>query len=269
MTAAPNASEATPDYPGALRLDGRGFVVLGAGQGMGAQSCYALRQAGADLLCVDSDAGRATAIARETGGEALVADVTKRVDMAAVFDRASVLFGGEFTGVVDIVGIAGTSPIAAITDESWAFQYDIVLKHALYALQIAAPMLARNGGGSMTFIGSISGAVAIANQSAYGSAKAALHHLIRMAALEFGPQGVRVNGIAPGIVRTPRLENILGTEAWKSLAEINWLGRVADPSDIARVVLFLASGLAQYVNGNILMLDGGISNGVPMTIPRR
>ncbi|MBV8593175.1 MAG: SDR family oxidoreductase, partial [Caulobacteraceae bacterium] len=203
MKAKPEEPSDIPDYLSALRLDGQAFVVLGAGQGMGAQSSYALSQAGARLLCVDNDQDRADEIARATGGEAIVADATTKSDIERVFRRADELFGESFAGLVDIIGVASGGPITSITDEVWDRQYAIVLRHALYAMQAAAPLLARNGGGAMTFIGSISGEVAIANQGAYGSAKAALHHLVRLAALEFGPAGTRVNAIAPGFVRTP------------------------------------------------------------------
>jgi NAD(P)-dependent dehydrogenase (short-subunit alcohol dehydrogenase family) len=130
-------------------------------------------------------------------------------------------------------------------------------------VQFGAPLLARNGGGSVTVIGSISGVVAIAGQSLYGSAKAALHHLVRCAAAEFGPGGVRVNAVAPGHTRTPRLVEKYDDAAWERFAAANPLRRPAEPEDIAATVLFLASDLGGYVTGNVLTLDGGLTNTVP------
>jgi NAD(P)-dependent dehydrogenase (short-subunit alcohol dehydrogenase family) len=112
----------------------------------------------------------------------------------------------------------------------------------------------------MTFIGSISGCVSVSNQAAYGTAKAALHHLVRCSAHELGPHRVRVNGIAPGFVRTPRLLARLNEEFWDRVAGVNPLRRVAVPAEIAAAVLFLCSDLASYVTGNVMTLDGGTSN---------
>jgi NAD(P)-dependent dehydrogenase (short-subunit alcohol dehydrogenase family) len=109
----------------------------------------------------------------------------------------------------------------------------------------------------MVFVGSISGMVSVANQAAYGTAKAALHHLVRCAAHELGPQSVRVNAVAPGFVRTPRLLARLDEEFWDRVANVNPLRRVAIPADVASAILFLASDLASYVTGNVLTLDGG------------
>src|SRR5437868_526670 len=98
MKSVSETPEEIPDYVRALRLDGQGFVVLGAGQGMGAQSAHALSQAGARLLCVDNDEARAEAIAQATGGEAIVADATQRADVQRVFQRADASFGDSFAG---------------------------------------------------------------------------------------------------------------------------------------------------------------------------
>ena len=248
------------DYLGSARLDGRGYVVLGAGGGgLGDATCMALAGAGAQLLCVDRDARQAEAIASQAGGEACVADVTRRDDMVAVFERAQAWMGHRFAGVIDIVGMAKNARIDEMDDDAVEQQFAIVLRHALLTVQIAGPMLAKSGGGSLTFVGSLSGMTAIPNQTYYGVAKAALHHLVRYAAQEFGPQGVRVNAVAPGFISTPRLLAILPDEMWTRLAAGNPLRRVATPEDIAKAILFLVSDLAGYVTGNILTLDGGAS----------
>jgi NAD(P)-dependent dehydrogenase (short-subunit alcohol dehydrogenase family) len=147
-----------------------------------------------------------------------------------------------------------------LSDASWNSQFDIVLRHAFLAIQIGGAALAQVGGGSMTFVGSISGCVSVANQAAYGTAKAALHHLVRCSAHELGPQGVRVNAVAPGFVRTPRLLNKLGEDFWDRVAAVNPLGRVDVPAEIAGAILFLACDLSSYVTGNVITLDGGTNN---------
>jgi NAD(P)-dependent dehydrogenase (short-subunit alcohol dehydrogenase family) len=250
-------SAAVPDYLRALRLDGCAFVVLGAGDGMGRQTCHALAQAGAEVLCVDRDPALAESVAREVDGIPAVADVTRREQMRRTFQTADEEFGGTLSGIVDIVGIAQIDELRAMDDEAWDRQFDTVLRHAFLAIQIGGAALEARGGGSLTFVGSLAGISSVANQVAYGTAKAALHHLVRTSAHELGPKGVRVNAVAPGFVRTPRLLSRLGEPFWQSVADLNPLRRVAIPADVARVILFLCSDLAGYVNGNILTLDGG------------
>jgi NAD(P)-dependent dehydrogenase (short-subunit alcohol dehydrogenase family) len=256
----------TPDYLADLRLEGRGFVVLGAGPGIGAQTCHALSQAGGRVLCVDIDRGLAEKTAADTKGIAFQADVTRRDGMQGVFDEAHKHFGAQLWGVVDVVGIARIGPLVSFGDEDIESQFNLVLKHAMFALQIGGPMLAANGGGAMTFIGSISGLATLHNHSMYGTAKAALHQLVRYAAQEFGPSGVRVNAIAPGYTRTPRLLVSRTAAMWKTIDESNPLRRAGNASDVARTALFLSSDLARYVTGNVLVLDGGVSNAT--SIPR-
>jgi NAD(P)-dependent dehydrogenase (short-subunit alcohol dehydrogenase family) len=252
-------SSAIPNYASLLALNGRGYMVLGAGDGMGRQTCHALAQVGARVLCVDRDAELASTVAREVGGIPFVADVTARTDMQRAFQTAEEKFGADFRGLVDIVGVAQIGELSAVDDASWGRQFDIVLRHAYLAIQLGGPVLARRGGGSMVFVGSISGLVSVAKQAAYGTAKAALHHLVRCAAHELGPAGVRVNAVAPGFVRTPRLLKALSEDFWQRVSDVNPSRRVAIPADIASAILFLCSDLAGYVTGNILTLDGGTS----------
>src|SRR5271166_6366780 len=200
------------EYKDPSRLDGKGFVVLGAGQGIGRQTCHALSQAGARVLCVDRDRELAEAVAREIGGEAAQAEVTSRPDVEAVFVKAGDCFGDTVSGVVDIVGIADVRKLADMDDASWNRNFDLVLRHAYLAVQIGARAMA--GGGTMVFVSSMSGALSVENQAGYGVAKAALNHLVHCAAHELGPRGIRVNAVAPGFVRTPRLLAALDQDFW-------------------------------------------------------
>jgi NAD(P)-dependent dehydrogenase (short-subunit alcohol dehydrogenase family) len=252
-------SNTVPDFRAFSRLDGRGFVLLGAGDGIGRQTAHALSQCGASVLCVDRIPRLAEEVASEIGGTFIEADVTLRADMERVVAAARGQFGRSFEGVVDIVGVATTAPLMELDDAAWQRQFDIVLRHAYLTIQLAGSALAERGGGSLTFVGSISGAVSVVNQAAYGTAKAALHHLVRCAAHELGSVNVRVNAVAPGFVRTPRLLKALSSEFWERVSRANPLQRVAIPADIAAVLLFLVSDMARYVTANILTLDGGVS----------
>jgi NAD(P)-dependent dehydrogenase (short-subunit alcohol dehydrogenase family) len=248
------------DYLRALRLDGKGYIVLGVGEGFGRRSCHALAQAGAELLCVDLDPAVADETAAALGGIAHAADATDRGAMEGVFAAAQRHFGDRLAGVVDVVGMSQGQPLPEYDDAAIERQFDIVLHHALLTLQLGGPALARNGGGSLTFIGSMAGIITVPGSPVYGIAKAALHHAVRYAAVEYGPQHVRVNAIAPGYARTPRLLARYDDEVWASTDRSIPLGRAADPAEIAGVVLFLASELACYVTGNVILLDGAVSH---------
>lgn len=254
-----NATNAGVSYPGMLRLDGKGFVVLGVGSGIGGQTCLALTQAGAKVLCVDLKAEVAAATAREVGGIAFAADVTKRSDMEAVFAKAQSEFGSGFNGVVDVVGITLPGALTSYDDDALTRQFDLVLRHAILTLQIAAPMLKANGGGSICFVGSLAGLASMPRIALYGTAKAALHNLTVFASHEFGPDGVRVNAVAPGRIRSSGTIDA-NPEVWERIEAAIPLRRAGQPSDIAGAILFLASDLAKYVTGNVIAADGGISH---------
>src|SRR3712207_3615037 len=118
-------------------------------------------------------------------------------------------------------------------------------------------------GGVMTFIASVSGITSAPLHAPYGAAKAGLVSLIRTAAVELGPKGIRANGVAPGVVWTPRISALLGDKGRQGQAENAPLRRVARPADIAAATLFLSSPLASYISGQVLVVDGGVSAKFP------
>lgn len=246
-------------------LDGRSFVVLGAGAGIGSATCRALAATGAQILCVDRDAGLAEAIARTVNGVPLAADVTERSQMESVFAAARTQLAAPLTGLVDIVGIAGFGTLTETDDATWDRQFDTVLRHAYLAIALGGEEIARSGGGTMVFIGSLSGYRSISNRGAYGAAKAALHQLVRNAAHELGPRNVRVNAVAPGLVRTPRLLESLTPEAWAEIERGIPLRRTATPEDVAQTILFLSSKMSSVISGAILPIDGAL--GVVAALP--
>jgi NAD(P)-dependent dehydrogenase (short-subunit alcohol dehydrogenase family) len=245
------------NYANPASLEGRGFVVLGAAQGIGRQTCHAFARAGARVFCVDRDPELAAAIAREVEGHACVADVTARADVERVFAEAVGRFGDKLSGLVDIVGMADIRKLPDTDDDAWDRNFALNVRHAYLAIQIGARAMAK--GGSMVFVSSISGTHSIENEVSYGAAKAALNHLVHCAAHELGPQNIRVNAVTPGFVRTPRLLAALSEDFWTGLKAYIPLRRAAEPSDIAKAILFLASDMSTYVTGAVIPIDGGLS----------
>jgi NAD(P)-dependent dehydrogenase (short-subunit alcohol dehydrogenase family) len=250
-----------PDYQGRLRLDGRGVVLIGAGQGIGRQAAHALSTAGAQVFCVDLDEGLAKDIAVEVGGIPWSGDATQRPDAERLFADASAGLG-RIDGVVDIVGMAHYAKLVDLTDDEWNWHHDIVLRHAYLAMQLGGRAMADTGG-AMCFVASVSGITSAPLHAAYGAAKAGLMALVKSAAVEFGPSGIRVNAVAPGVVWTPRVSAFLGDDGRTRNAANAPLRRVALPSDIASAILFLMSDLAGYVTGQTLVVDGGVGAKFP------
>jgi NAD(P)-dependent dehydrogenase (short-subunit alcohol dehydrogenase family) len=255
-----------PDFPGRLRLDGKGVLVVGAGAGIGRQTSHALSQCGARLVCVDLEKDLADEIAAETGGIAWAGDATDRSEMERLV-RDSVAALGRVDAVVDIIGMSHYGPLVDMDDEEWDWHFRIVLRHAQLITQLFGKLMAESGGGSMAFVASVSGLTGAPEHAAYGAAKAGLMSLVRSVAVELGPKGVRTNAIAPGVVWTPRVSAFLGEAGKQRNAENAPLRRVAQTSDIAGPLLFLVSDLSAYVNGQTLTVDGGVGVKFPYPLP--
>jgi NAD(P)-dependent dehydrogenase (short-subunit alcohol dehydrogenase family) len=264
MTSADNTQ--VPDYTNRQRLDGRGYVVVGAGQGMGRQTCHALKQSGArKIVCVDIDDTRAGEIAEEIGiGVPWTGDVTQRSEVQRlVADSVAAL--GTVAGFVDIVGMARWASVLELDDETWDWEFDICLRHAYLLSQEFGRVMINTGGGTMVFIASVSGLSAAPNHAAYGAAKAGLMAWIQSVAVELGPHQIRANAVAPGTILTPRMEAIFTDEQRRSNAAVVPLGRQGLPSDIAGAVLFLTSDLSSYISGRTIVVDGGVDAKFPYT----
>lgn len=251
-----------PSYPGLLSLDGRGFVVVGAGQGIGRQTTHALAACGAKVFCIDAVDELAKEIAAEVEGIPHVIDATRRDQVEESVAEAQRQLG-RIDGLVDIIGMARYEPFVDTSDETWDWTFDIVLRHAFFFGQAAGKVMAEQGGGSLVFIASVSGITSAPMHSPYGAAKAGLMSLVRSMAVELGPSGVRVNAVAPGVVWTPRVSQYLGEEGRELQSANAPLRRVAEPKDIAAAALFLSTDLASYVTGHTLVVDGGVGAKFP------
>lgn len=255
-----------PQFLDLLRLDGRGYVVAGAGQGIGRQACHALVQAGADrIVCVDVDEQRANAIARELDeaagrsvGVAWAGDVTAR-DEAARLARDAEAQLGTVSGFVDIIGVSRWESILDMTDETFDWEIDICFRHAFLLSQELGRRMVEAGGGSMVFVSSVSGLTAAPMHAAYGAAKAALMAWVQSLAVELGPSGIRANTVAPGAILTPRMAALLDEQQRERNAANAPVQRMAATSEIASVILFLLSDMASYISGQTLIADGGVS----------
>ncbi|WP_410505958.1 SDR family NAD(P)-dependent oxidoreductase [Intrasporangium sp.] len=242
------------DYARLFRLDGRRAVVVGAGSGIGRESALALAAHGAQVVCVDRDLAAAEGTTHL--GEGLSA---YELD---VLDRDAVRRCAEELGVVDVlVHSAATNVrkhVLDYSDEEFDRVVDLNLRAAFDLVRAFGPGMAERGRGSIIAFSSIRSLTVEPGQGVYAATKAGLVQLLRAAAAELGPRGVRVNAIAPGVVETPLTAQIRNVPEWaEAYAAKSALGRWSRPEELAGAVVYLASDASSFVTGTQLVVDGG------------
>ena len=241
-------------------------LVTGAGIGIGAATARAFGDAGYRVIVTDilEEESRSVVSGIESGGgeaEYHHLDVTSTEEVESVVSAVQERYG-PLDALVANAGIAHKVPLAELTDEKWDQTHEIDLKGVMRVCRAAAPAMREAGRGSMIAVSSIMGvAYGWDEHVQYSSAKAGIVGLVRGLAVELAREGIRVNGIAPGYIRTAQAlseEHSLGPEGLEQAAEFIPMGRVGEPEDIADVILFLASDAARYLTGQVIVVDGGL-----------
>lgn len=240
---------------------GRTYLVTGATSGMGAAVARRLGEAGANVVVQGRDPDRLAEVAdavTEAGGVGLPAahELTDAAGAGTLVERALDRFGA-LHGLVLNASLFDPQPLADATLESLQTQWTVNVASHFVIVQAAAPALPR--GAAILFVSSTTAHAGFAGCSAYAATKGAVEALARTLAVELAPQGIRVNTVAPGFVRTPMLQPHLDAiEGYEqSLAEQTPLGRIGEPAEIAEIAELLLSDRAAYVNGTTIVADGG------------
>ena len=258
-----------------LGLEDKVALVTGAGHGIGKAAALMLARAGARVVAVDIDG----ASAEETAGTAraigvraiaVAADVRSEDDVRGMVARAVAELGGLDVCVNNAGGTVG-HPRVPFIEASTDFLDDAIdlnLRAVFFACQVEArSMIERGVGGSIINVSSLGGVRHVRHVSAYGAAKAGVINLTQTMAVELGPHGIRTNVIAPGTTVTAAVGAAAQSRSMQAVANANPLGRLGEPDDQAGAILFLASDLSRYVNGQLISVDGGFSAAVGV-VPR-
>jgi len=248
-----------------LRLKGKVALITGAGTGIGRATALLFAEEGADIVATNLELPEAEETAeaiRKAGGRtvSIAADISKPDEIHAMVDRAINAFGG-IDILVNNAGVGALNvPTFEIRDmEAWDKVFEINVGATFLCRQRVGHWMTTHGGGKMVNVASITGIAGVPYVNAYGPSKAAVINMTRSLAVEWARYKINVNCVAPCWTRTRRLEKAF-EKGVVSLAEIQKrcpMGRPAEPEDVAKAILFLASDDASFITGITLPVDGG------------
>jgi 3alpha(or 20beta)-hydroxysteroid dehydrogenase len=237
----------------AIRIDGKVAIITGAGRGQGAATAALFAAAGATVFCTDIDEAEGELAAKQAGATFLHHDVASESSWAGVIDQVMAA-----TGRIDVlVNNAGIIQWRAMTNtplDVWERVVAVNQTGPFLGMKAVAPVMIAQGSGSIVNISSVGGLGGSSPCFAYGATKWALRGMTRGAAQELGPHGIRVNAVLPGSIESRMIENM----DHGALAKAAPLGRVAEPVEIAKVTLWLASDESAYATGADFVIDGGM-----------
>ncbi len=254
----------TASAAGCNRLAGKVCLITGAGSGIGRATADLFAAEGANLVLFDISAegvARAEADAAAAGAEvvAVTGDVSEETDVVRAVQAALDRFG-RLDVLVANAGIIPLSDVLETTVEDWDRVMAVDGRGMFLSCKHAIRAMLETGGGSIVCLSSISGLAGQKRQAAYGPAKFVASGITQHLAIEWADRGIRVNAVAPGTIRTERVRSLVdepgGPEYLRVMEQAHPMGRIGEPSEVAKAILFLASDDASFVSGAILPVDG-------------
>ncbi len=249
-----------------MASNGDVYVVLGASGGIGAPLVRRLTASGAKVVGLARDSARLDNLCADIGPGfvPVVGDAREADAVGAAVQRARDLaaeVGGALRGAACLVGSILLKPAHTTSPAELTEVLAQNLFPAFHLVRAAAPALQGSGGGALTLMSSAAARHGLANHEAIAAAKAAIEGLVRSAAATYAPRGVRVNAVAPGLVRTPLAARLTGNPASLAASEaMHPLGRIGEPDDVAALVAWTLGPEATWVTGQVFGMDGGLSS---------
>lgn len=235
------------------------YVIFGATGGMGAALSRSLSSGGAHLILAGRSENRLNDLAGDLGAEHFVLDATQVDAVAACMDRAVEKFG-RVDGVANCVGSLLLKPAHLTTEAEWSSTIMVNLGSAFAVVRAASKAMMQTGG-SIVLVSSAAARKGLANHEAIAAAKAGIIGLALSAAATYGSRGIRVNCVAPGLVRTPLTSRITGNESsLKGSIAMHALGRIGEPEEVASAIAWLMDPAQGWVTGQVLGVDGGLGS---------
>ena len=238
-------------------------IITGGASGMGAATAREFSAAGGLPVIVDQNGPLATEVATELrAAPPLIGDVSDSLFCDGVVEKV-VREYGRLDILINAAGIIVRADALGTSDEQWQRVMSVNVNGVFYMSRAAISHMKQQGTGAIVNFGSIWGSVGAAGVAAYCASKGAVHQLTRAMALDYVNDGIRINAICPGEVNTPMLSSErsepVTAELLQQLADTVPMGRLADPAEIARVVLFMASDAASYMTGAMINVDAGFT----------
>jgi len=246
-------------------LSGKVALITGSTKGIGKSIAEELARAGCKVVVSSRKAEACEAVRAEfekQGFEVLAqpCNVSRKEDLQALYDKTVAKWGRVDIAVANAAANPYYGPLAQIPEEAFDKVFHNNVKSVLWLASITLPGMAERGGGSFITVGSIGGIRASTVLGAYAISKAADHHLTRCLAAEWGPKNVRVNAIAPGLVRTDFAKALWEDDKRRAEREAQTpLRRLGAPRDIGGIAVFLASEAAAFITGQVIVADGGVT----------
>jgi 3alpha(or 20beta)-hydroxysteroid dehydrogenase len=244
-----------------MKLNGKVAMITGGGRGIGEAIARRFVAEGAKVVITDIQEGLLKRLVKKLkpGRAAFCAgDVTKLDDVKKMVQE-TIRFGGKIDILVNNAGIDPPGNIVDVDVDQWKKVLDVNLTGPFLCMKAAIPYMKKQGGGSIISIASLAGVRCLPNMPAYCASKGGLIQLTLQAALQYGPKKIRSNVVAPGATKTEMLKKAIGKEGLKKIAKSIPLRRIADPKEMASVCSFLASDDSSFINGSVLLVDGGVA----------
>jgi len=247
-------------------LENKVGLVTGAGQGIGRAIAMSYAREGARVVVADfnEESGNATvALIREAGGDAAFAfgDVSKEDSVKAMIDTVLETYGRLDVACNSAALSRGSGPIHELEREVFDQTLEMCLTNTWLCMKYEIAAMEKTGGGAIVNISSNASLKGQAFNTAYAAAKGGVNILTKSSAAEYGSQGIRINAVSPGIIRTPGIEQYMEQQpkAAEQLVKRPIMKRLGEPEEIAEAVCFLSSDRASYITGQLLSVDGGES----------